>query len=115
MGRPLYEFSHFYARQVCFVKASEGFVAAPGGWGANDELFEALTLIQTHTIRHFPVVLLGSDHWRPFGEWSARMTTEGLISKEDLGLVTTTDDPREAVRAVVAYYRRECAHEVGHE
>lgn len=108
-----YEFKHFYARKVSFVKASEGFVAFPGGWGTNDELFEALTLIQTHKIEHFPVVLFGSEHWRPFGEWAECMADEGLISQEDLGLVAMTDDPQEAVRMVVDCYRRECAHTVG--
>ncbi len=108
-----YDFKHFYARKVCFVKASEGFVACPGGWGTNDELYEALTLIQTHKIQHFPVVLFGGEHWSPFRAWSERMLTEGLISQDDLGLVATTDDPEEAVRLVVACFRRQCAHVVG--
>lgn len=105
-----YNFRHFYARKVCFVKASEGFVAAPGGWGTNDELFEALTLIQTHKIRHFPIVLLESDHWRPFREWSQRMEEEGLISNDDPGLVATTDDPDEAVHLVLECMQGRCSH-----
>jgi uncharacterized protein (TIGR00730 family) len=107
-----YEFKHFYARKVCFVRASEGFVAAPGGWGTNDELFEALTLIQTHKIEHFPVVLFGSDHWEPFREWSTTMVQERLISQDDLSLVSITDDPDECVRTVVNCYRRMCGHPV---
>ena len=59
------EFSHFYARKTMFVKAAEGFVVFPGGFGTLDELYESLTLIQTGVIRHFPVVLFGSDHWAP--------------------------------------------------
>jgi hypothetical protein len=105
-----YLFKHFYARKVCFVKASEGFVAAPGGWGTNDELYEALTLIQTHKIEHFPVVLFGREHWEPFLAWSRRMAGEGLIDEADLRLVTVTDEPDEAVRSVAACYRRECEH-----
>ena len=105
-----YEFTHFYARKVCFVKVSEGFVAAPGGWGTNDELLEALVLIQTGTVRHFPVVLFGIDHWRPFIEWSRDLRDHHLVSPEDLDLVTVTDDPDEAVHLVVRCYRRECDH-----
>jgi uncharacterized protein (TIGR00730 family) len=105
-----YEFKHFYARKVCFVKASEGFVACPGGWGTNDELYEALTLIQTRKVVHFPVVLFGTDHWEPFQAWSETMLAEGLIADADLDLYTITDDPEQAVRTVVACFRRECGH-----
>jgi uncharacterized protein (TIGR00730 family) len=108
-----YEFRHFYARKVCFVKAAEGFVVLPGGWGTNDELFEALTLLQTGKIRHFPVVLLGSDHWRTFLEWGARLAQERMIAPEDLELVTVTDDPDAAVGAVTACIRGECGHLIG--
>jgi len=108
-----YEFKHFYARKVCFVRASEGFVAAPGGWGTNDELFEALTLIQTHKIEHFPVVLFGSEHWRPFTEWSSRMVDEGLISQGDLRLIDITDDPEECAAIVASCYRKTCDHLAG--
>ena len=62
-------FEHFYVRKVMFVKAAEGFVVFPGGLGTLDELFEALTLIQTHKIRHFPVVLVGREHWAPLLDW----------------------------------------------
>ena len=86
------------------------FVAAPGGWGTNDELFEALVLIQTRTIRHFPVVLFGADHWRPFLSWSADLRNHRLVSQEELDLVTVTDDPDEAVNLVISCYRRECDH-----
>src|SRR5438093_1090295 len=76
-----YDFKHFYARKVCFVKASEGFVAFPGGFGTNDELFEALTLIQTGKVRQFPVVLFGRDHWEPMVGWIRdTLLREGTIS-----------------------------------
>jgi uncharacterized protein (TIGR00730 family) len=105
-----YEFKHFYARKVCFVKASEGFVACPGGWGTSDELFEALVLIQTEKVHHFPVVLAGDGHWRRFTEWSERMVADAMLSERDLEIVSYTDDPEEAARLVVTCYRRECAH-----
>ncbi|MGZ4132884.1 MAG: LOG family protein [Actinomycetota bacterium] len=105
-----YDFKHFYARKVCFVKASEGFIAAPGGWGTCDELYEALVLIQTHKIDHFPVVLFGDGAWDPFLAWSERMVGQGLVSAQDVRLVSTTDDPDEAVALVLRCYRRECEH-----
>ncbi|MGE5226350.1 MAG: TIGR00730 family Rossman fold protein [Planctomycetaceae bacterium] len=105
-----YDFKHFYARKVCFVKASEGFIAAPGGWGTCDELYEALVLIQTHKIEHFPVVLFGDGAWDPFLAWSERMVGQGLVSAQDVRLVSTTDDPDEAVELILRCYRRECEH-----
>ncbi len=107
-----YTFKHFYARKVCFVKAAEGFVTFPGGFGTNDELFEALLLIQTAKIEHFPVVLFGSEHWEPMVRWlEDTMIPNGHISPEDLELFSVVDDPDAAVRAVVNCYRRECAHD----
>jgi uncharacterized protein (TIGR00730 family) len=108
-----YEFRHFYARKVCFVKAAEAFVVLPGGWGTNDELFEALTLLQTGKIRHFPVILLGSGHWRPFLDWGELLARAGMIAAADLELVMVTDDPDEAVASVTACIRNECAHMIG--
>jgi uncharacterized protein (TIGR00730 family) len=105
-----YEFQHFYARKVCFVKASEGFVVCPGGWGTNDELFEALVLIQTAKIEHFPVVLLGDGQWALFRTWSERMVSDGTLAPDDLDIVTYAEDPDEAARTVIACYRRECPH-----
>jgi hypothetical protein len=105
-----YDFKHFYARKVCFVKASEGFVACPGGWGTNDELFEALVLIQTAKIHHFPVVLVGDGHWASFRGWSEQMVADGTISAGDLDIVSYTPDPDEAAHIVLRCYRRECEH-----
>ncbi|MFL5736202.1 MAG: TIGR00730 family Rossman fold protein [Actinomycetota bacterium] len=108
-----YEFRHFYARKVCFVKAAEAFIVLPGGWGTNDELFEALTLVQTGKIRHFPVILLGSEHWQPFLDWGKRLVEEGMILATDMDLVMVTDDPDEAVASVAACIREECPHMIG--
>ena len=105
-------FHHFHARKTMFVKATEGFVVFPGGFGTLDELFESLTLIQTGKIRHFPVVLFGRAYWDPMLRWiDGTLLTEGMISPEDLRLPTVTDDPAEAVHGVVDRFRRECAHE----
>jgi hypothetical protein len=107
------EFKHFYARKTMFVKAAEGFVVFPGGFGTLDELYESLTLIQTGVIRHFPVVLFGSEHWRPMLSWTrGELLTDGLISERDLELVSVTDDPAEAASTVIACYERMCEHDI---
>jgi uncharacterized protein (TIGR00730 family) len=100
-----YTFRHFYARKVCFVKPSEGFVIFPGGFGTLDELYESLTLIQTGKVRDFPVVLFGSDYWGEMLEWIRKEVLEaGMISPDDVELLSLTDDPDEAVARVLAYY-----------
>jgi uncharacterized protein (TIGR00730 family) len=96
-------FKHFYARKTMFVKAAEGFVIFPGGFGTMDELFESLTLIQTGTIGSFPIVLFDSDYWDEMLEWvREEMLAHGLVSPQDLDLLTVTDDPVEAVERVVS-------------
>lgn len=98
-------FRHFYARKVMFVKAAEGFVIFPGGFGTQDELWEALTLIQTGVIGSFPVVLLDSDYWQELLVWLRVETlNDGLISPSDLDLLHVTDDPDEAVEIVVSQH-----------
>jgi uncharacterized protein (TIGR00730 family) len=105
-------FNHFYARKTMFVKAAEGFVIFAGGFGTLDELFESLTLIQTGKVLHFPVVLFGTGYWRPLVDWiSARPLAEGMVSPEDLALLTLTDDPGEAVATIGECYDRRCAAE----
>jgi uncharacterized protein (TIGR00730 family) len=100
-------FKHFYARKTMFVKAAEGFVIFPGGFGTLDELFESLTLIQTGKVLHFPVVLFDSDFWQPLLDWiAARPLAEGMVSPEDIELLTLTDDPAEAVATIVESYHR---------
>src|SRR5947208_3377657 len=105
-------FKHFYARKTMFVKAAEGFVIFPGGFGTLDELFEALTLIQTGKVLHFPVVLFDSGYWRPLVEWiEHRPLAEGMVSPEDVALLLLTDDASEAVEMMVECYDRRCAAE----
>jgi uncharacterized protein (TIGR00730 family) len=100
-------FKHFYARKTMFVKAAEGFVVFPGGFGTMDELFEALTLIQVGKIDHFPLVLFDSDYWGEMLDWATKeLVGHGTISAGDLDLMSVTDDPDEAVRMVVAAYER---------
>jgi hypothetical protein len=95
-------FHHFYARKTMFVKAAEGFVVFPGGFGTADELFESLTLIQTGKVEHFPVVLFGSDYWSPLIGWMRdRALPAGTVSPADLELLTVTDDAEAAVKMVV--------------
>jgi hypothetical protein len=100
-------FDHFYVRKTMFVKAAEGFVIFPGGFGTLDELFEALTLIQTGKISDFPVVLFDSDYWRGLTDWiQERLLAGGMISAEDEEMLFVTDDPAEVVATVVACWER---------
>jgi len=100
-----YTFKHFYARKVCFVKPAEGFVIFPGGFGTLDELFEALTLIQTGKAQNFPVVLIGTDYWEEMISWvRGELLADGMISPEDLDLLHAIDDLDEAVRTIVDCY-----------
>jgi uncharacterized protein (TIGR00730 family) len=103
-------FDHFYARKVMFVKAAEGFVIFPGGFGTQDELWEALTLIQTGKIGHFPVVLFDSDYWEELLDWVRdEMLDDGLISAEDLDLLMITCDPETAAELVISQYEQRIA------
>jgi uncharacterized protein (TIGR00730 family) len=101
------EFRYFFARKVMFVKYADGCVILPGGFGTMDELFEALTLIQTGKIRHFPVVLVGSEFFAGLVDYIRKTLLEqGMIAVDDVDLVTITDDPAEAVRLVKEGSRR---------
>jgi uncharacterized protein (TIGR00730 family) len=104
-------FRYFFVRKTMFVKYAEGFVIFPGGFGTMDELFEALTLIQTGKVRHFPVVMMGTDYWRGLVDWlRGTMVTEGKIARKDLDLILITDSAEEAVDHVIrthARYREE--------
>jgi uncharacterized protein (TIGR00730 family) len=103
-------FRHFYVRKTMFVKAADGFVIFPGGFGTLDELFEALTLIQTGKILNFPVVLVDSDYWSGLVEWlQRRLLADGMISPEDERLLVVTNDPAEAVETVISCYEERCA------
>jgi hypothetical protein len=103
-------FDHFHVRKVMFVKAAEGFVNFPGGFGTQDELWEALTLRQTGKIGDFPIVLFDSDYWAELLDWVRdEMLDDGLISPEDFGGMIVTDDPAEAVKLIVSYFERRIA------
>ena len=98
-------FKHFHARKTMFVRAAEGFVIFPGGFGTLDELFEALTLIQTGKVLNFPVVLFGADYWGEMLGWiRTELLADGMISPEDVELLHVTNDPAEAVQLVVESY-----------
>jgi uncharacterized protein (TIGR00730 family) len=107
------EFNHFYARKVALVKAAEGFILFPGGFGTLDELFESLTLIQTDKVREFPVVLIGTDYWHGLIEWiGSRPLATGKISADDVALLYLTDDVAEAVDRVRDCWEHSCAEPV---
>jgi uncharacterized protein (TIGR00730 family) len=103
-------FRYFFVRKTMFVKYAEAFIIFPGGFGTLDELFEALTLIQTGKVRNFPVILFGSEYWKGLRSWiEGTMLAEGKVSPEDLELLAVTDSPAEAVRVVSECYERHCA------
>src|SRR5664279_1546377 len=96
-------FHYFFARKVCFVKYSLGFIYMPGGFGTLDELFEVLTLVQTERIPQFPLILFGAEYWKGLLHWmkSEMQQRHGHISPGDLDLFKVTDDPEEAVRIIL--------------
>ncbi len=99
-------FKYFFVRKTVFIKYSNAYVIFPGGFGTMDELFEALTLIQTRKIRNFPVVLFGSQYWRGLLAWiTSTMLNEKNINPEDLGLIHLTDSPKEAVDFIVKTFQ----------
>jgi uncharacterized protein (TIGR00730 family) len=104
----LITFDHFFVRKVMFMKYAQGFVVLPGGFGTFDELFEALTLIQTKKIGRFPIILVGKKYWGGLLEWIREMMLyeEGNIKEEDLELFTLVDTADEAVDYIVKFYSR---------
>ncbi len=100
------DFDYFFVRKVMFVKYAQGFVVLPGGFGTLDELFEAITLIQTHKIGTFPIVLVGSAYWEGLFNWIRdTMLQAGNINEEDLELVRMVDTPEEVVEIIDGFYR----------
>ena len=98
------EFRYFFVRKLMFVKYAVAYVIFPGGFGTLDELFEALTLVQTEKIRHFPILLYGSDYWQGLLDWlRARALELGCISPGDFELLQLVDDPVEAGRIILEH------------
>src|SRR5215468_2843433 len=96
------DFRYFFARKTMFVKYAQAFVVLPGGFGTMDELFEALTLVQTGKVTRFPIVLMGCDYWQGLLDWiKSTMAATGKLSMGDLDLIYLTDDPEDAVRHIV--------------
>ncbi len=94
-------FNYFFVRKVMFIKYALAYIIMPGGFGTMDELFEAVTLIQTHRIKPLPVILFGSKYWSGLIEWiKSRLLEEGMISPEDLDILRITDDPEEIIKIV---------------
>jgi uncharacterized protein (TIGR00730 family) len=102
-------FRYFFVRKMMFVKYADGFVIFPGGFGTLDELFEALTLVQTRKIHRFPIVLFGSAYWQGMLDWIKQtQLAEGMISPEDLNLLIVTDSIDQARDIVVDCYQSHC-------
>lgn len=100
------KFDYFFVRKVIFVKYSQGFVVVPGGFGTMDELFEALTLIQTKKINHKPVVLVGSEYWKGLMDWiKGTMLENGNISEPDLDLFKIVDTEEEALKYIDDFFK----------
>ena len=97
----LIEFNYFFIRKVMFIKYAQAYIVLPGGFGTLDEMFEAVTLIQTQRIKPFPVILVGSDYWAGLKEWvEKRLREAGRISPDDIDILQVMDDPDEIVAAV---------------
>jgi uncharacterized protein (TIGR00730 family) len=95
-------FRYFFVRKTMFVKYAQGFIVLPGGVGTLDELFEAMTLVQTEKVTRFPIVLMGVEHWEGLVEWMrTTMLPDGRINSEDVDMLTLTDDVDEAVELMV--------------
>lgn len=104
----LITFDHFFVRKVMFMKYAQGFIVLPGGFGTFDELFEAITLIQTKKIGKFPIILVGKHYWGGLLEWirNVMLSEEHNISPEDLNIFTLVDTSDEAVDNIVSFYSR---------
>jgi len=104
-------FDYFFARKVMFIKYAQSFVVFPGGFGTLDELFEALTLIQTKKINRFPVILIGTEFWGGLIDWiKDTLVKNGTISPGDMDLFRVTDDLNEAVNIITSFYRDRTIH-----
>ena len=103
----LLEFKYFFCRKVMFAKYSMAFVVFPGGFGTLDELFEAITLVQTQRVEPFPVILVGKDYWKGLISWiNGTLIREETIEKKDLKLFSVVDTPQEVMAAINAFYKK---------
>ena len=103
----LITFDYFFVRKVMFMKYSQGYIVLPGGFGTLDELFEAITLIQTHKSVRFPIVLVSKEYWSGLIDWiNERMLEEKNISAEDMDIFTLVDTAEEAVQIIESYYNK---------
>ena len=95
------DFRYFFVRKVMFLKYAQAYIGMPGGFGTLDEIFEAVTLIQTKRMKPFPLVLVGSDYWGPLMDWiNEHLLKKGYISSEDMELLTVMDDPDDVVKFI---------------
>jgi len=103
----LLSFDYFFVRKVMFMRYSQGYIVLPGGFGTLDELFEAITLIQTHKLVQFPIVMVGKEYWSGLLDWiNMRLVEEKNIAKEDLNIFTLVDTAEEAVKVVDDFYQK---------
>ncbi len=101
------KFRHFFARKVAFAKYATAYIVMPGGFGTLDEMFEALTLIQTGKGRKIPIILMGGDFWTGLLDWiKGTLLVQGMISASDIDLMTAVDSPEEAMEAIFNFYER---------
>jgi len=103
----LVSFRYFFVRKVMFAKYAKAFVVLPGGFGTMDELFEALTLIQTQRMKPFPIVLVGKEYWQTLLDWiKEKHLKEDRVSTRDLKLFSVVDKPEDVIRTIKAYYKK---------
>lgn len=103
----LFTFDYFFVRKIMFMKYSQGYVVMPGGFGTMDELFEAVTLIQTQKMVHFPIVLVVKDYWKDMVEWiKNKLLAENNINPEDMDIISLVDTPDEAVAEIENFYKK---------
>jgi uncharacterized protein (TIGR00730 family) len=103
----LLTFQHFFVRKVMFMKYSQGYIVMPGGFGTLDEMFEAITLIQTHKMVNFPIVLVGKNHWQGLIQWiHERMVDEDFVTREDMNIFNLADTAEEAVDVIEKFYQK---------
>jgi uncharacterized protein (TIGR00730 family) len=103
----LLEFDNFFVRKVMFMKYSQGYIVLPGGFGTLDEAFEAITLIQTQKLVHFPIIMVVKDYWKGLVDWiNEKLLKEESISPEDINIFKMVDTPEEAVKNIEEFYNK---------